>query len=127
MVLFFLSYDTKISGLLKVSCLCPDIYSVCLKIFRLIQILGMCLEISITGLKILMIQKYYICFLSNDPKNFQIAESFRRVSGNFGHVLETFKITKTFKHLSGNFQRVSEYFILNKDNIIFLTNDTKKF
>ena len=71
----FLSYDTTFSRLLKVSCVCPEIYGVCLKISRLVQILGLCPEISSMCPEILMIQKDYICFLSYDPKNFQIAYS----------------------------------------------------
>ena len=69
----FLSYDTKISRLLKVSCVCPEIYGVCLKISRLVQISGLCLEISTMYPEILIKQKYYICFLLYDPKKFQIA------------------------------------------------------
>ena len=65
----FLSYDTKISRLLKVSCVCPEIYGVCLKIFRLVQILGRCLEIFSMCPEILIIQKDYICLLSYNPTN----------------------------------------------------------
>ena len=38
-IVLFLSYDTKISRLLKVSCICPEIYSVCLEIFNCKKIL----------------------------------------------------------------------------------------
>ena len=105
-VLFFLSYDTKISRLLKVSCVCPEIYDLCLKISRLVQILGVCPEISSMCPEILIIKKDYICFLSHDPKFFQIALSFRRVSWIFGHLFKNFQITKNFWHLSWNFQPV---------------------
>ena len=55
----FLSYDTKISRLLKVSCVCPEIYGVCLKISRLVQISGVRPEISRMGPETFIVQKYY--------------------------------------------------------------------
>ena len=67
---FFLSYDTKISRLLKVSCLCPEIYSVYLKISRLVQTSGVHPKISRMGPETLIIQKHYSCFLSYDITNF---------------------------------------------------------
>ena len=61
-VVLFLTYDTKISRLLKVSCVCPEIYSVCKKISRLVQIYGLCPEISSSCPETLIVQKYYIYF-----------------------------------------------------------------
>ena len=60
------------------------------------------------------VQKYYIRFLSYDTTNFQVAWSFRHVSGSFEHVLENFQISKNIWHLSGNFHYVSIFF-LNKN------------
>ena len=58
----FLSYDTKVSRLLKVSCVYPEIYGVCLKISRLVQISRVCLEISSMCPETLIVQK--IMFIS---------------------------------------------------------------
>ena len=59
---YFLSYDTKISRLLKASYVCPQIYGVCFNIFRFVEISGVCMKISSKCLETLIIQKYYICF-----------------------------------------------------------------
>ena len=58
-----------------------------------------------------------------DTNFFQIASSFRRVSGSFEHVLENFQVSKNFLRLFGNLQHVSG---INKNiytnvNIFFLS------
>ena len=76
--------------------------------------------------KTLIVQKYYIYFLSYDTTNFQFAQSFRSVSGSFEHVLENFQISKKFKHLSGNFQHVSRIFYCNEDENYFVYHMPQK-
>ena len=48
--------------------MCSEIYGVCLKISRLVQILSVHSEISSMCPEILITQKDYICFLLYDPK-----------------------------------------------------------
>ena len=132
------------------SCVHPEISGGCFNIFRLVKISGVCTEISIMCLETLIVQSYFICFLSYDTTNFQIAESLRHVSGSFEHVL---KISRCFKssgtcpgfftlkkikmniffhvpqfQIAKHFLRVSKFFLyIHKDNIIFLSYDTKNF
>ena len=99
----------------------PEISGVCFNIFRLVQISGMCPEISSMCLETLIVQNYLICFLSYDTTNFQIAESLRHVSGSFEHVL---KISRCFKS-SGT---CPGFFTLKKIKMnIFFSCATKKF
>ena len=106
----FLSYDTRISRLVKVYCLCGEIYGMCLKISRFVQISGVCPEISSMCPETLILQKYYIYFLSYDTTNFHIAlvlgmcpkwlsmcQKISRFLKNFGTCLEI------FQHVSGFF------------------------
>ena len=109
---YFFSYDTKISRLL--SCVCPKIYALRLKNPILAQISGVCPEIFSICLETWIIQKYYICFLSYDTTNFQIAQSFQHVSVSFDRLLENFQISRNFRPLSGNFTHVSRFFF-NED------------
>ena len=100
----------------------PEIYGLRLKISRLVQISGVCQKISIMCPETLIVQKYFVCFLSYDTTNFQIAYSFWHDFVNFEHVLENFKISKNFWHLYGNFQHVSGifFFILNEEEYFFI-------
>ena len=75
-------------------------------------------------LETLIVQKYYICFLSYDKTNFQINKRVLRVSESFEHVLENFKISKNLRHLSEKFQHVSGIFF--KWRLIFLSYATQK-
>ena len=63
--------------------------------------------------------KYYICFLSYDTTNFQIAQSFRHVSVSFDCLLENVQISKKFRPLSENFPHMSRFFFKMKMNIFY--------
>ena len=65
----FYHMTLKFSRLLKVPCLSPEIHAMCLKIFWFVQTSGECLEISSMCLETLIVQKYYICFLSYEWHN----------------------------------------------------------
>ena len=67
MVLFFYPMTQKFPDCSKFPT-CSEIYGVCLKISRLVQILGVRPEISSMCPEILITQKDYICFLLYDPK-----------------------------------------------------------
>ena len=83
--IIYISNDTKISGLLKIS--------------------GVCLEISSLCPEIWIVHKDCAIFY-HMTQTFQIAQSFLRVSGNLRCVFENFQIGTNIWSVSGNFQHV---------------------
>ena len=105
---YFLSYDRKISRLLKFSCICPEVYGECLKISSFVQNLE-------------CIRKFPACVVKHWSYKKMLFVFYHMIQ-QISRLLKVSRFLKKIWHSSGNFLHVSRilFSILNVDEYYFV-------